>query len=92
MSRTRYATIHKAYRAYKKSKNRSLNDIYLSYSNVKVYAMQKCLELYYIDKGNDFRIVGYNSQFFSVGYIRTDEYGNDTFVWITAFNTYTMPL
>lgn len=92
MATPKKGRIYEAYKAYKKSRSYSLNDVYSRYSLAKDHAMQKCRDKYIRDNGYDFRIVGYNSQFFSVGYKVCDKKGKEIFVWITPWNVYTMEL
>lgn len=58
------------YDLYKKTKNRDLYDCYKKPSQRKKDVMNYIFNYYYIcDDGYDFKIITYNTNFFTVGYL-----------------------
>ena len=79
-----------AYRAYKHSNAYDLYDVYGSFSRAKANAWRYCQELCDRYGGMGLKIVGANSQTFSIGFEYPDpETGVLMFLWHTAYNTYT---
>ena len=79
-----------AYRAYRASNNYDLYDVYASFSREKARAFDYCKDLCRRYGGFCLKIVGANSQTFSVGFEYPDtETGVMMFCWHTAYNTYT---
>ena len=67
---------------YIRSNDRTLSDCYSTPSNAKVNALEYCYKLMDTYNGYDLRIIGHNSQTFSVGFIGTIA-GQKAFFYIT---------
>ena len=74
--------MNEALSRYIRSNKRTLSDCYGTYSNEKFDALEYCYDLMNIYDGYDLRIIGYNSQTFSVGFIGTIS-GQKAFFYIT---------
>lgn len=85
------ADINRAYEAWKKSKMTCLEDAYEAPSEAKQYAWIRCIGICKASDGFDLRIIGRNSQKFSVGfmYVKDDV---PVFVWITKNHVRQMPV
>ena len=69
---------------YLRSNARKLSDVYGSYSQFKEEAMERCLKLMRDLNGRDLKIISHNSNYFTVGFMYTDEEtGEVMFAYIT---------
>ena len=75
-------TLRNAYERYIQSNNYTLEQCYCNHSRAKQNAFDYCRELEYQNHGYNLKIIGFNSQTFSVGFI--GEIGNKkAFFYIT---------
>ena len=65
---------------YNNSTAHTMRDVYGKWSNAKEKAYNDCLKKCADDDGRGFKIIGANTSFFSVGYIKDD---GATLVYIT---------
>lgn len=72
-----------AYERYKKSSAMTLYDVYKQPSSAKLLAYDRCVECMNRQEGRNLRIISYNSQTFTCGFIT-----NLYFVYITPWNIY----
>lgn len=76
-----------AHESWKRSEATELYHVYGSFSEKKEKAMDNCKELYNQLDGDRFRIIGHNSNFFSVGFeFPHPETGVVCFAYITHGN------
>lgn len=75
------------YNRYLRSTDTKLSDVYTRWSTNKQNAYERCIRLMNDMGGRDFRILGHNSDAFSVGFI-TDE----KFIYITRSYDYEYPI
>lgn len=73
---------------YINSEHIFLEDVYNSHSYYKQIAYNQCHKFFEDAEGVSFRIISYNSQQFSVGFVVEDENFNDYLVIITRCNYY----
>ena len=69
MKHAKTETLRQAYRNYKLSTNQCLADCYRSCSNEKQKAYEYCIRKEIEYSGYNGRIIGFNSNFFSFGFI-----------------------
>lgn len=74
--------MNEAFSRYIRSNDRTLSDCYDTYSWEKFQALEYCYKLKDKYNGYDLRIIGHNSQTFSVGFIGTKA-GHKAFFYIT---------
>lgn len=74
--------MNEALSRYISSNKRTLSDCYSTYSSEKFVAFEYCYKLMDKYDGYDLRIIGYNSQRFSVGFIGMIS-GHKAFFYIT---------
>ena len=74
--------MNEALSRYIRSNDRTLSDCYSTYSNEKFNALEYCYKLMDKYDGYDLRIIGHNSQTFSVGFIGMIA-GQKAFFYIT---------
>ena len=85
--------LQNTYRLYKASNNYTLRDVYKSWSWAKEKAWRYCQELCEQYNGTGLKIIGANSQTFSIGFeYMNAETGEAMFLHHTAYNTYTAPI
>ena len=82
MTHTTTKTIKNAYQSYEKSTLYSLNDCYATASYYKQKAYNYCKDLCKKYGGHGFKIIGYNTTAFSVGFIGYIN-ENEAFFYIT---------
>lgn len=75
--------LRNAYQNYLSSSMTELYDCYNSFSRAKVNAMEYCKGLMYGLNGHGLRIISYNQNVFTVGFIFTTEDGEKAFAYIT---------
>lgn len=75
--------LRNAYQNYKMSWMCELYDCYNSFSRAKVNAMAYCENLMHELNGHGLRIVSYNQNVFTVGFIFPTEDGGNAFAYIT---------
>ncbi len=83
MKHTKKQQIKQAYEHYKKSNYYELSDCYGSYSTAKARAFKYCENLMTSHKGHSLKIISFNSNFFSVGFIGYID-DKEAFFYITA--------
>lgn len=76
-------TMRNAYANYKVSMMCELYDCYNSFSKAKANAMEYCENLMHELNGRGLRIISYNQNVFTVGFIFTNEDGRECFAYIT---------
>ena len=84
MTNTKFnSTMQKAYDKYNRSRNYNLFDCYNNISSAKAKAYQYCLELLGKYNGKALKVVGYNTNAFSMGFEYRDNENKLHFVYIT---------
>ena len=68
---------------YATSNNRTLHDVYGTFSQAKEKAYDYCLGLMRKYDGSNFKIISFNTFMFTAGFTFTDEQGNDCMMYIT---------
>lgn len=82
MTHANTQTLRDAYHRYTKSHTYTLEQAYTNHSRAKQYAWDYCRELEHKYNGYNLKIIGFNSQTFSVGFI--GKIGDkDAFFYIT---------
>lgn len=74
--------MNEAFSRYISSNKRTLSDCYKTFSSAKVSALEYCYKIMDTYNGYDLRIIGHNSETFSVGFIGTIA-GQKAFFYIT---------
>lgn len=82
MKHTKTETMRQAYRKYNKSINRCLADCYSNWSTAKEEAYDHCIRKEIEYCGYNGRIIGYNSNIFTFGFIGEIN-GKEAFFYIT---------
>ena len=70
-------------RRYEESSIRNLSEAYGRFSNRKAEAWKHCERLCKESDGKELKILGANTNFFSAGFLFTDEEGNECLMYIT---------
>lgn len=91
MKKVNNRQIKDAYQRWTKSTDTTLGQVYKNCSTAKYRAYNYCINL--MDKYNGYglKILGYNCNFFSVGFMATVD-GVDVFCYITYANNYYIPV
>ena len=79
------------YDEYLKSPLRYVTDVYVRPSVYKLRAERNILDYMLYNDGYGYRVMSYNTSFFTVGYIIRNEKGK-CFVYETAYNQYVLQL
>ena len=79
------------YQEYLKTPSRCVKDVYARPSTAKRRAEQEIINYLVDQDGYGYRVMSYNSSFFTVGYIIRNDEGK-FFVYETAYNQYVLPL
>ncbi len=79
-------------RSYNNSKATQLWHVYGSYSDAKARAYERCIWTMRELSGRNLRILGASPNFFSVGFLFTNEDGIECLAYITHCDTYYIPL
>ena len=79
------------YQQYLKAPLRYVADVYARPSIYKCIAERDILEYMHDENGYGYRVMSYNTSFFTVGYIIQNDEGK-LFVYETAYNRYYLPL
>ena len=79
------------YAEYLATPSRCVNDVYARPSTAKRRAEQNIINYLVDQNGYGYRVMSYNAQMFTVGYIIRNENGK-CFVYETAYNQYVMQL
>lgn len=73
-------------RSYERSSTHNLYEAYGRFSNKKAEAWGYCEELCKKHDGKGLKVFGANTNFFSAGFLFTDEEGNECLMYITHTN------
>ena len=79
------------YAEYLATPSRCVKDVYARPSANKIRAEYRIIDYLVDQNGYGYRVISYNSSFFTVGYIIRNEKGK-CFVYETAYNQYVLPL
>ena len=88
MNKREFEFLKSAYRKFMKVATTKLEEVYKKPSSDKKLALKCCIQDKEVRDGYRGRIVKYNSNIFTYGYIYNDEFNNKYFVYITHRNKY----
>lgn len=88
MNKREFEFLKSAYQKFMEVATTKLEEVYKKPSSAKKVALKHCIHDMEVNDGYRGRIVKFNQNMFTYGYIYNDEFNNKYFVYITPRNKY----